>query len=171
MEIMNRSERTPHLGIDFGGVIVTGATAGKDTPFFGPDEEQFLGVPPQQGAVESIVKLVSLFNQNVWIISKAGQKVQRRTRNWLTHRRFSESTGIPAQNVRFCADRAGKLDHCIELRITHFLDDRIHVMQILQNTVPHLFLFGPQKGGVARSRLWTAVADWQEAVHAIHDSL
>jgi hypothetical protein len=34
---------------------------------------------------------------------------------------------------------------CRELGITHFVDDRIEVLQALKGIVPHLFLFGRQQ--------------------------
>lgn len=81
---------------------------------------------------------------NVWIVSKCGERIQRRTLRWLDHHDVYERTGLPRGNVRFCRQRAEKASHCRELGITHFIDDRADVLSHLRGLVPNLYLFGAQ---------------------------
>lgn len=116
----------PGLGIDFGGVIIPtiGQIRGEDTQFSG----DFRATPPNRGAVEEIRALVAAFHGNVWIVSKAGPRMQTRTLNWIHHQDFSSRTGLNETHVRFCRECADKQPICADLGITHFVDDRVHVM-------------------------------------------
>ena len=168
---MSLSHKIPCLGIDFGGVIIPKEDFGndEDTDFSDNPLEKHLQKEPLTYSFEAIRQLVSLFNGNVWIISKAGSRIEQFSRNWLTTYNFFEKTGIFLKNIRFCREREEKLDFCIELKVTHFIDDRIHIMQILQGTVEHLYLFGPQKGN-PKSKWWTLVTDWYEVFDKIENN-
>ncbi|WP_129777985.1 hypothetical protein [Peristeroidobacter soli] len=52
--------------------------------------------------------------------------------------------------------------HGRELGITHFIDDRIDVLQAMRSVVPNLYLFGPQFGpqppGMRHVHGWAEVA-------------
>lgn len=106
--------------------------------------------------------LVERFEGRVWLVSKAGPRVQEKTRHWLRHHRFFERTGIAPENLRFCLERPQKAEHCKELGITHFIDDRPDVLDHLEGVVRHRFLFGPQRkphvsAGVVTVPSWRAV--------------
>lgn len=137
---------TPRLGIDFGRVIQGGSLGPgtADTVFLdgGPDEA--MRTPATDGAFEVLPRLVARFGGRAWVISKCGEKIQRRTLRWLDHHDFYRRTGVPRGNVRFCRKRAEKAVHCAELGITHMVDDRLDVHVALRGLVPHLYLFGPQ---------------------------
>jgi hypothetical protein len=149
------------LGVDIGRVIIGGDTpGGSDTQFFGGDTARMLATPAVCGAFDALARLVPRFEQ-VWLISKCGERTQRRSRQWLDHHDFSASTGIPRGNVRFCLARPDKAVHCAELGITHFVDDRLDVHRALRGVVPHRYLFGPQAGPapgwVRHTMTWAAV--------------
>ena len=128
------------VGIDFGGVIVKpGGTVNKEDT-----TDRFESWKPQADVFDSVQALVTACDGNVWIVSKAGRRMEARTREWLERTRFYELTGLERINVKFCRSRTDKRIHCEQHRITHFIDDRIHVMQILQGVVPHLFRFAPE---------------------------
>jgi hypothetical protein len=133
------------LGVDIGRVIIGGGVVpgGGDTQFFSGDTARMLATPAVPGAFETLARLVPRF-ERVWLISKCGERVQRRSRQWLDHHDFSARTGIPRDNVRFCLARPDKAVHCAELGITHFVDDRLDVHRALRGVVAHRFLFGPQ---------------------------
>lgn len=80
----------------------------------------------------------------VWIFSKAGERMQTRTLAWLQTVDFYARTRLDRNHVRFCHEREEKESICRELKISHFVDDRIHVMQILRDAVARLYLFGEQ---------------------------
>ncbi len=162
-------KKRPHLGIDFGGVIVpmVDRTSGEDTQF----SDRFLATPPQPHAVQRIRALVAAFEGRVWTVSKAGARTEALTRQWLTAQSFFGQTGLDEGNLRFCRERSDKLPICSELGITHFVDDRIHIMQILRGAVDNLYLFGDRSQNQGARRWTTLVEDWVEAYGEITASL
>lgn len=126
------------LGIDIGRVIIDGSSHpdGGDTAFFSGDRATLLRTPAMPLAFETIARLTALFDRQVWLVSKAGPRVQQRSLDWLHHHDFFTHTGIPATNVRFCLRRADKAIHCTELAITHFIDDNLEVHQALAGLAP-----------------------------------
>jgi len=135
------------LGIDVGRVLISpGDDARPDTSFIGGTLEDALNTPPYEGMFDVVPNLVRRFAGQVWIVSKCGVRVQERTLQWFGHHRFFERTGIDSRNVRFCLKRPEKAIHCRELGITHFIDDRTDVLAAMVGVVPHLYLFGPQRG-------------------------
>jgi hypothetical protein len=133
------------LGVDIGRVIIGGAgPGGADTQFFSGDPARMLATPAVAGAFEALARLVPRFDQ-VWLVSKCGDRVRRHTRLWLDHHDFAGRTGIPREHLRFCLKRPEKAIHCAELGITHFVDDKLDVHQALRDVVPYRYLFGPQR--------------------------
>lgn len=168
----NQTTNTVHpirLGIDFGGVIVPAANFGalEKSSILHPDPEVALKTGPLPGAIESVGQLVAALEGRVWIVSKAFPRTEARTLQWMSHWNFFGATGMCPDQVRFCRERGRKRDHCKELGITHFIDDRLDIMQILKGQVDHLFLFGPKRGDISVSGRFTPVAGWAEACHAI----
>ncbi len=164
---MNRP-RTPRIGLDFGGVIVESkrSSVGEDTVLASTDGIQIA----RPGVFNAVEELVSLCEGRIWIVSQAGLRTQAGTRKWLETTDFFGRTGLEPEHVRFCLEREGKLGICRELAITHFVDDRIHVMQILRHDVPHLYLFG-QAGDEKYCPPWaTFVSSWAQIVGRIKAS-
>ena len=157
------------LGIDIGRVIIGPVVGGvADTSFLGSRLEDALHTPPAEGAFEAIAMLVPCFEQ-VWLVSKCGESVQRKSVAWLEHHRFWERTGIPDGSVRFCRKRPDKAIHARELSLTHFVDDRTDVLRHLRGLVPHLFLFGEQDGPTPD---WaTPLFRWADAEAVVAGSL
>lgn len=134
------------LGIDVGRVLIRPEDAdGADTSFIGGSLEDALNTPPYDGMFEVVPKLVSKFDGRVWIVSKCGPAIQHKTRCWFERHRFFERTGIPQENVRFCLKRPEKAVHCRQLGITHFIDDRVDVLEAMAGVVSNRYLFGPQR--------------------------
>ena len=160
------------LGIDIGRVLIApDAPDGRaDTSFIGGTLKAALATPPYDGMFEAVPRLVALFGGRVWLVSKAGPKVQEKTRHWLQHHAFFERTGIAPDNLRFCLERPQKAHHCRELGITHFIDDRPDVLMHLQGLVPHRFLFGPQKKRSTVSGI-VPVPTWVQAGVAVAGTL
>jgi hypothetical protein len=161
----------PRLGIDIGRVIIDGTHhpyAG-DTAFFDGDERALLATPEVDGAVESIARLVELFDGQVWLVSKCGQRVRERTLRWLNGHKFYRRTFLPRDHVRFCVARQDKRIHCVELGLTHFVDDRVDVHEAIRDVVGCRYLFGPQSGPVPR--FVTPVRTWPVAERFITATL
>jgi hypothetical protein len=154
----------PRLGVDIGRVIIGGGVVpgSSDTQFFSGDTARMLATPAVPGAFEALARLVPRFEQ-VWLVSKCGERVQRHTRQWLDHHDFAARTGIPRDNIRFCLQRPEKAAHCAELGITHFVDDKLDVHQALRDVVAHRYLFGvqptPAPAWVQHTETWAAAED------------
>lgn len=132
---------SPCIGIDFGGVIVRQARSHRgDTQVELNDGVEIA----HEGVFQAVHECVVASGGAVWIVSKAGSRTEARTREWLRKVEFYERTGMSPANLRFCRSRPDKAPICRDLGITHFIDDKIHVMQILRGIVPHLFLFGAE---------------------------
>ncbi len=131
------------VGLDFGGVIVRhqSATLGEDTALPGGGGLELANA----GVFEAVSRIVDAFSGKVWIISKAGIHMQERSLKWLDEVNFYNRTKFPPDHIRFCLTREAKKEICEELQVSYFVDDRIHVMQILRNTVDRLILFGNEE--------------------------
>ena len=166
---MNTSTE-PRLGVDFGRVIHGGAAISgeEDTVFLDGDVEDAMRSPATAGTFEVLPGLVARFGGRVWVISKCGERIQRRTLQWLERHDFYDRTGIAPGNVRFCRKRGDKAGHCAELAITHMVDDRLDVHHALRGLVPNLYLFGPQP---APPPDWVRpVRTWAELAESIEES-
>ena len=150
------------IGIDFGGVIVRNLheDSGEDTSLQNSSGEQ----AARDGALDAIRLLCSACDGRVWIVSKAGPRMQERTLSWLQSVDFFSRTGLQPDHVRFCLQREDKGTICRDLKITHFIDDRLHIMQILRGVVPQLCLFG-EPGAERLCPPWASFAtNWPEVV-------
>ncbi|MEZ6195306.1 MAG: hypothetical protein R3F20_06230 [Planctomycetota bacterium] len=152
------------IGLDFGGVIIPlhRAVRGEDTGLVEASDSA-----PRPGAIEAIRRMVEETEGQVWIVSKAGPRMQERTRTWLANHEFHARTGLPESHVVFCLKREEKAPICRDLGITHFVDDRIHLMQILRGVVPHLFLFVDDPGAANRPPWVREVSSWRQCVAEI----
>jgi hypothetical protein len=93
------SEPQKRVGIDIGGVIIKKVGRGDDTSFFG---DNYLSTPISEGCFEAIKEIVDVYGvpvlfkanlrgaDNVFLVSKAGKEIQRKTREWLQHHNFWE---------------------------------------------------------------------------------
>ncbi|MGZ3438222.1 MAG: hypothetical protein ACXVDD_01835 [Polyangia bacterium] len=157
--------REPRLGIDIGRVIIGGE--GADTQFLDGDDASAMATPAVAGAFDAVAELVRLFEANVWLVSKAGPRIQARTRRWLDERGFFDATSLPREHLRFCRERREKAFHASALNLTHFIDDRFDVLRHLEGIVAHRFLFGPQRRPHPPEPTLTHVRDWRALLHAI----
>jgi len=157
---MNRKEKknAPILGVDIGRVIIAGD--GPDTSFVGGTEAEAMRAPVMPGAFESLKRLCQRFEGRVWLVSKCGPKVEKRSRAWLDRTRFFPSTGIPYGQLRFCRERKDKAPICVELGISFFVDDRFDVLDAMRDLVPHRFQFGVSSSppGITPTPTW-AIAE------------
>lgn len=160
---------TPHdiLGIDIGRVIIgpVDDDGHADTSFLSGTPDRAMETPPAPGAFAAIARLADAFDGAVWLVSKCGPRVQSKTRRWLDHWGFWATTGVAPDHLRFCLERRDKALHCHELGVTHFIDDRLDVLEHLRGFVPCLYLFGHQK---ARAPDWvTPVVTWPAVLAAM----
>ena len=159
---MDKINSTARLGIDFGRVIMGAADSEghADTSFLSGGEARAMETAAEAGALETIRDLCTHLEGEVWIVSKCGPRIERRTRRWLDHHHFYERTGVQRENLRFCRERRDKKIHCRELEITHFIDDRMDVLTNLRGLVPNLYWFGAETQTKPAPKWVTPVADW-----------
>ena len=158
--------RPPCLGLDVGGVIDDLVGRDSDTSFFGTRP---LDTPAVADAFTTIAELVQgPFRGRAVIVSKAGPRVSARTLEWLRHHHFHELTGIAPADIHFVPARRDKHAVCRTAGVTHFVDDRLDVLENLA-TVSHRYLFigglGPEgrvpsqvPAGVVLARSWPQLA-------------
>lgn len=149
-------------GIDIGRVVVAGD--GPDTSFFKSDDSAML-VPPVKGVFEGVAAIVARAGaDNVWLVSKCGPAIQKRSLAWLDNHGFWTTTGMRPDHIRFCLTRPEKAEIAKDLGLTHFVDDRQDVIGSMQGIVKHRFLFGPQKHPVDKPEMIgiAIVATWTE---------
>jgi len=155
---------TEALGVDIGGVIISKAGGEADTSFSSRD---YLNTPAVARAFEVIRRLVDeRFGDRLFLVSRCGPRVQAKTLRWLKHHDFYESTGVNPKRVRFCLERDDKARICHRLRLTHFIDDRLDVLQKLGDV--HRILFDPHRSAsVPKSSSIRAVRSWEEIGQAL----
>ena len=158
----------PRIGIDIGKVIMSPIQGGRaDTSFLRGSLEKAMETPASPGAFDGVSRLVEAFDGRAWLISKAGPNVQFKTKQWLRHWDFYARTGLPRDHLRFCLKRPEKASHCRQLKISHFIDDRLDVLEHLRGPVGHLYLFGEQPGVTVPPGWVTPVADWPHTTAAV----
>ena len=170
---MTKRTSLPVLGVDIGRVIIGAAdpSGRADTSFLSGSEDAALSTPATEGCFEAIAELVHAFEGRVWLISKCGPRIQRLTRRWLSRHEFYKSTGVRQDRVRFCLTRPEKRDHCVAIGATHFIDDRLDVLEHLVGLVPHLYWFGHQSGNTPSPAWVSRTLDWAQARTAILSEL
>jgi hypothetical protein len=151
------------LGVDIGGVIIERTDESDDTSFWG---DNYLATPAMPGAFEALRELRERrFGAGLFVVSKSSAYTEWRAHEWLEHHAFHERTGVPRENIHFCRQRADKAGIARDLRLTHFVDDRIDVLRLLAD-VPHRYLLGP--AGDAEVPVGVLpVETWQDAARAI----
>lgn len=155
------------LGIDIGRVIMcpTDDDGRPDTSFLSADEPGALATPAAPGLYEVLPGLIRAFSSNVWLVSKAGPRIEKLTLKWLRHNDFYNRTGLRPDRVCFCRKREEKQIYARRHGLTHFIDDRVDVLEHLRNVVPHLVLFGVQTSPIPP---WvTPALDWPSVPTAL----
>ena len=159
---------SPRIGIDIGRVIIAPTQGSEaDTAFFNGNLSEAMKTPPNTGAFDAVKTLVEVFDNQAWLVSKAGPKMQNKTNQWLWHWDFFKKTNLPMNNIRYCLKRNEKADHCADLQINFFIDDRLDVLTHLRGCVPNLYLFGEQPK-LDKIPAWvTHVLNWEETLKII----
>jgi len=157
---------TAALGVDIGGVIVDRVNDHTDTSFFGDNFLRTTAVPGVLTALATLV--VEVFGDQAFVVSKCGPSVQEKSLAWLDHHRFYERTGVLRGHVRFCRRRADKASIAAELGLTHFVDDRLDVLEPMVGRVDRLYLLSPEEADRRRRELHRpeilVVDRWSEVV-------
>ena len=174
-EIATWTRLAPHgirVGVDFGGVIL-------DIRDSSPHDNSTALLPAMPQAIESIATMVELLSpQNVFIVSKAKTDMQPRILFWLDAKNFYARTGFLPGNIHFCRETRDKGPIVNRFHITHFVDDRLDVLQCMTS---------PPDGSLRKSYLLgtghrypidnprpthcQAVGDWPTIVESIRNDV
>jgi len=183
----------PRIGIDIGGVITRDGDP--DATIMGSQWNFDWEAPGALNAVERIVKVFG--GDNVFLVSKVkpGGAMQRRTEQWLHETmRFCEFTGLPRENIVYCAEMNGPNGKGVvaqRLGLSHFVDDKVACLEAVfhdsAGNSGHLIerfqglLFHFAKGGAGgppecdlsyvapmMRRYYKTVASWQEVLEQLH---
>lgn len=157
------------IGIDIGRVIISGDTDIPDQ-FFGDD---YLNVRQIAGAFDAIQQIVAAYKpENVHLVSKCGEATQARSRHWLQHHGFFETTNFAYSNLWFCQERHQKQAITAQHGIRTFIDDRFSVLKHLLD-LDKLYLFCPSVQeladcqGSAHTNKITVVNGWADVLKTI----
>jgi len=169
---LERQGAPPVLGVDVGGVLVDRAAEGSDTSFFGSDP---MSTPMVPDAFAAVATLAPLFGWRVHVISKAGPKISALTREWLARHEFFALTGVSPSNLHFVRKRHEKAPVCAQLGVTHFVDDRLDVLEHLEGVVEHRILFlgglGLNTPPQTLDSSIREIVSWADTVRSIEQSL
>jgi hypothetical protein len=136
------------LGLDIGRVITSEPTDGLGPTMFMDD---FLNTPPAEGCFEAIADFRNKrFGDEIYLVSKCGPKMQQRTVDWLGHWNFYGETGVTPSNLHFCREYAEKNIIASRLRLTHFVDDRLNVLNFISPQVERILFVPPSDLQVLR---------------------
>jgi hypothetical protein len=144
------------LGIDVGGVIISREGDGGDTSFF---SDNYLKTPASKDVLEVLSRIVPKF-EHTFIISKCGSKVQQKTLDWMSAQHFYHRTGISRQDFFFCKTRPEKAGIAQRLGVTHYVDDRMDILNSMIGIVPNLFLFNPLQRATVTQKSFHIVPSW-----------
>ena len=158
---MNKSSK--RIGIDIMGVILPKAI---ETGTI----EEFLACPAIPNAVESIKKLVELYkSENIFIISRCPEFAEKVIMQWFDLHNFFVETGFCRSNIYFCREQAGKAPIAQKLKLTHFIDDRMSVLDFMDGIVPCriqlLVELGPEK--ISSENCIVTIGDWASVLSHI----
>ncbi len=130
------------IGIDIGGVIIAQDTDEPDLFF----SENFLRAKPFPNCFETIQALIKKYGEeNIFIISKCGHAVQKKSTQWLEDKNFFSLTKFKRENINFCLERYEKAGIAESLNLNIFIDDRFSVLKYLLplEQIEKLILFCP----------------------------
>jgi hypothetical protein len=137
-------------------VIIDGD--GPDSTFLGVPLEMAMSARPVEGAIEALATLVAHYEGRVFLVSKCGPGVQKKSLAWLEHHDVYRVTGLRREQVRFCRERSEKTRIAAELGLDGFVDDRLDVLIPMRGQVRCLVHFATERTepGLVAAPTWSA---------------
>ena len=103
------------IGIDFGKTI---GVVEKNEPY--------------PNSFKTINYLTNFYgNENIFIISKAREKMKKKIINWLNIKEFTKTTNFLEKNIYFCDNYEDKAKLVEKYKINVFIDDHIKVIRVI----------------------------------------
>jgi hypothetical protein len=144
------------LGLDYGGVIIREKQ---------PGVEYVREYMPDAVRVINRLRYDKIFDE-IYIVSRVFEGGNIRALEWLDEHDFW-ATGVKRENYHYCYKRHEKAPICAELGITHFVDNRLEVLNYM-GTVPNRFCLAPSDrelltfGGTLNQKGLTVVERWDQ---------
>lgn len=156
--VSNSKDCITRIGLDIGGVIMY-KKAEKGSL------SDFLASRPIPFALDSIKELIEIYSpENLFIISKRPDYAEAATIKWLEAQGFFDEIGFFRSNIYFCRERSEKVSIAKKLRLTHFIDDRIDVLESMLGVVEDMALFGVDYDVTAKYEAITVTDKWRSIV-------
>ncbi len=115
---------------------------GPSPPSTAPPEHLLAELSAVPGVFSAVRSIVEHFGrENVFIVSRAGQRRSEESTRWLRQVRFFERTGCKESNVFYVRLREQKRIVAEMLGLTHFVDDRWSVLDKLEGCCIRRYLF------------------------------
>lgn len=162
---------SPMLGIDVGGVLVPHQSGRTDTSFFGARP---LETPAVEGALDGLRQLVELFDGRVAVVSKAGSRMAELTTRWMWSNEVFGKTGLDPNALHFVRTRPDKGPICFSLGVTHFIDDRLDVLEALPSVASRYLFTGGRAGAPSPAKVpkrFVVAQSWPELVARVRGSV
>lgn len=109
------------LGLDFGGVIC------QEVGLRMSLDPQALSRPMVDFAIDALTVLRYFFKERIHIISRCSEPSEPIIRTWLQNNNIFDF--VNPERLHFVRERKDKAPICAELGITHFVDNRLEVLE------------------------------------------
>lgn len=129
------------LGVDLGNVIIDHAKFGTTPDYIRNGD--YLKIPPVTLALESIRLLLNGGIGTLIVIYNASDVADEKILSWVEHWVPNDVINDHRFNLTRSIGGRDKIRECIEYGITHFIDDRVEVLNFLNGRIPSLFLMNP----------------------------
>ena len=166
MKNMTKEHGPNAIGVDVGRVLVGGD--GPDTSFLGVPLAEAMNARPIDGAIEALAVLFEHTAGHLYLVSKCGPSVEKKTLAWLDHHRVYARTGLLPSRVHFCRERPEKARIAARLGLRAFVDDRLDVLLPMRPLGMKLVHFGASDTD-ARTEGILAAPDWRRALTLLLD--
>lgn len=104
--------------------------------------DEYLTTAPLKDAPLAIKEMTKLFgNMNIFLISRCPKYAEKTITEWLNSNRLFNDPNLVSSNIYFCRKRIDKAVIAKRLQLTHFIDDRIDVLDAMKNIVANRILF------------------------------
>lgn len=75
-------------------------------------------------SIIAIEKIINRFGKNnIWIVSKAGEEMEKKIKNWLVEHNFYNLTGFLPSQIIFVKTHNQKREIVDKIKINYFIDD------------------------------------------------
>lgn len=117
------------------GIDIVGVLADDKKPFIRAGEYVIFSL--MKDAIEVVGRIVNKFGaENVFIVSRVtSHQTALATGIWMETHQFLQKTKLPLENVHLCTRHGEKTEVAKKLGITHFIDNKLNVLDYFDDNV------------------------------------